>query len=184
VQLGPGVFQPLHCPAALKIKTEVQIWGVQVSIGLMGMLRRWCPNQALEETFLVARLALALYSYLGLGTRWTGKLLRLMVYATLLLPGFIQARPRCAATLCCHTPAAAAASDSRCGGLHLRLRGPNGPELSSKAALPLHAYIAAEHAHACPCCCGKLALHCGLPLIQQYEHACRQQALLTRDPEP
>ncbi|CAL8465640.1 g5176 [Coccomyxa elongata] len=45
---------------------------------------------ALEETFLVARLTVALYSYLGLGTRWTGKLLRLILYATLLLPGFIQ----------------------------------------------------------------------------------------------
>ncbi len=47
-------------------------------------------KQALEETFLVARLTVALYSYLGLGTRWTGKLLRLILYATLLLPGFIQ----------------------------------------------------------------------------------------------
>lgn len=47
-------------------------------------------EQALEETFLVARLAVALYSYLGLGTKWTGKLLRLILYATLLLPGFIQ----------------------------------------------------------------------------------------------
>jgi hypothetical protein len=46
--------------------------------------------QALEETFLVARLTIALYSYLGLGTQWTGKLLRLILYAMLLLPGFIQ----------------------------------------------------------------------------------------------
>lgn len=38
----------------------------------------------------MVRLAIALYSYLGLGTRWTGKLLRLILYATLLLPGFIQ----------------------------------------------------------------------------------------------
>ncbi|KAK9918580.1 hypothetical protein WJX75_005121 [Coccomyxa subellipsoidea] len=45
---------------------------------------------ALEETFLVARLTIALYSYLGLGTQWTGKLLRLILYAMLLLPGFIQ----------------------------------------------------------------------------------------------
>lgn len=47
-------------------------------------------SQALEETFLVARLTIALYSYLGLGTQWTGKLLRLILYAMLLLPGFIQ----------------------------------------------------------------------------------------------
>ena len=57
---------------------------------------RWAvplrPDQALEETFLIARLAVALYSYLGLGTRWTGKLLRLILYSALLLPGFIQAR--------------------------------------------------------------------------------------------
>ncbi len=55
--------------------------------------------QALEETFLVARLAIALYSYLGLGTRWTGKFLRLVLYATLLLPGFMQARPNACAPL-------------------------------------------------------------------------------------
>ena len=58
------------------------------------------PKQALEETFLVARLALALYSYLGVGTTWIGKLIRLVVYAGLLLPGFIQARPRA----CLHVP--------------------------------------------------------------------------------
>ena len=46
--------------------------------------------QALQETFLVFRLAVLLYSYLGLGTRWTGKLLRLILYSMLLLPGFIQ----------------------------------------------------------------------------------------------
>ncbi|CAK0731873.1 hypothetical protein CVIRNUC_000054 [Coccomyxa viridis] len=45
---------------------------------------------ALQETFLVFRLAVLLYSYLGLGTRWTGKLLRLILYSVLLLPGFIQ----------------------------------------------------------------------------------------------
>ena len=46
--------------------------------------------QALQETFLVFRLAVLLYSYLGLGTRWTGKFIRLILYAMLLLPGFIQ----------------------------------------------------------------------------------------------
>ena len=56
------------------------------------------PDQALEETFLIARLAVALYSYLGLGTRWTGKLLRLILYSALLLPGFIQARTPCRAS--------------------------------------------------------------------------------------
>ena len=49
-----------------------------------------CCMQALQETFLVFRLAVLLYSYLGLGTRWTGKLTRLILYAMLLLPGFIQ----------------------------------------------------------------------------------------------
>lgn len=48
--------------------------------------------QALQETFLIFRLAVLLYSYLGLGTRWMGKLIRLIVYSVLLLPGFIQVR--------------------------------------------------------------------------------------------
>lgn len=52
-----------------------------------------CCLQALQETFLVFRLAVLLYSYLGLGTRWTGKLLRLILYSVLLLPGFIQVLP-------------------------------------------------------------------------------------------
>ena len=56
----------------------------------------WAGLQALQETFLVFRLAVLLYSYLGLGTRWTGKLLRLILYSMLLLPGFIQV---CAAGL-------------------------------------------------------------------------------------
>ena len=51
-----------------------------------------CGLQALQETFLIFRLAVLLYSYLGLGTRWTGKLIRLIVYSMLLLPGFIQVR--------------------------------------------------------------------------------------------
>ena len=49
-----------------------------------------CGLQALQETFLIFRLAVLLYSYLGLGTRWTGKLMRLILYSMLLLPGFIQ----------------------------------------------------------------------------------------------
>ena len=66
----------------------------------------------------MARLALALYSYLGLGTRWTGKLIRLMIYAGLLLPGFIQARPLARTTVTCPLllhPRAAANDRSKCG---------------------------------------------------------------------
>ena len=61
-----------------------------------GGARKEVPNegqygvQALQETFLIFRLAVLLFSYLGLGTRWTGKLMRLILYSTLLLPGFIQ----------------------------------------------------------------------------------------------
>ena len=40
----------------------------------------------------MARLAVRLYSYLGLGWRWTFMLLRLIVYAMLLMPGFAQVR--------------------------------------------------------------------------------------------
>ena len=58
-----------------------------------------CGLQALQETFLIFRLAVLLYSYLGLGTRWTGKLTRLIVYSMLLLPGFIQVR--CATVVMC-----------------------------------------------------------------------------------
>ena len=39
---------------------------------------------------MVARLAVRLYSYLGLGWRWTFMLLRLIIYALLLMPGFAQ----------------------------------------------------------------------------------------------
>lgn len=38
----------------------------------------------------MARLAVRLYSYLGLGWRWTFMLLRLIIYAVLLMPGFAQ----------------------------------------------------------------------------------------------
>ena len=50
--------------------------------------------QGLEETFLLARLTFRLLYFLGLGWRWNVQLWRLLVYAFLLLPGFIQA---------CHT---------------------------------------------------------------------------------
>ena len=56
------------------------------------LARACCGLQALQETFLIFRLAVLLYSYLGLGTRWTGKLIRLILYSMLLLPGFIQVR--------------------------------------------------------------------------------------------
>lgn len=46
--------------------------------------------QGLEETFLLARLAFRLLYLLGLGWRWNVQLWRLMLYALLLLPGFIQ----------------------------------------------------------------------------------------------
>ncbi|KAK9820850.1 hypothetical protein WJX81_002179 [Elliptochloris bilobata] len=52
---------------------------------------RWQrAGAAITETFIVARLAVRLYSYLGLGWRWTFMLLRLIVYALLLMPGFAQ----------------------------------------------------------------------------------------------
>jgi hypothetical protein len=47
-------------------------------------------RQGVAETFVVARLAVRLYSYLGLGWRWTFMLARLIVYAILLMPGFAQ----------------------------------------------------------------------------------------------
>ena len=49
-------------------------------------------RQGVAETFVVARLAVRLYSYLGLGWRWTFMLARLIVYAILLMPGFAQVR--------------------------------------------------------------------------------------------
>jgi hypothetical protein len=46
--------------------------------------------QGVEETFMLARLTLKLLSLLGLGWRWNVQLWRLLLYAFLLLPGFIQ----------------------------------------------------------------------------------------------
>ncbi|KAG2452975.1 hypothetical protein HYH02_002312 [Chlamydomonas schloesseri] len=50
-----------------------------------GLLRR-----VVTEAFLLLRLALRLWSYLGMGWKWSVQLMRLVLYATLLLPGFIQ----------------------------------------------------------------------------------------------
>lgn len=47
--------------------------------------------QALEETFMLARFTFKLLSLLGLGWKWNVQLWRLLLYAALLLPGFIQA---------------------------------------------------------------------------------------------
>jgi prenylcysteine alpha-carboxyl methylesterase len=52
------------------------------------------PTELLErvasELFLCFRLAVRLYSYLGLGLKWLTGFYRLVLYAMLLLPGFIQ----------------------------------------------------------------------------------------------
>ncbi|KAF6266738.1 Alpha/Beta hydrolase protein [Scenedesmus sp. NREL 46B-D3] len=52
------------------------------------------PGQALErlllESWMVAGLALKLWSYLGLGWKWLVQVYRLILYAMLLLPGFLQ----------------------------------------------------------------------------------------------
>lgn len=53
-----------------------------------GPLRR--VVHVLEETFTIFKLAMILWSYLGLGWRWSLHLVQLMVYATLLMPGFAQ----------------------------------------------------------------------------------------------
>ncbi|EPS69303.1 hypothetical protein M569_05458, partial [Genlisea aurea] len=45
---------------------------------------------AAAETYLLTRLSFKLLSYLGLGYRWITGLLALALYATLLLPGFLQ----------------------------------------------------------------------------------------------
>lgn len=54
------------------------------------------PTELLErvasELLLCARLAVRLYSYLGLGLKWLTGFHRLVLYAMLLLPGFIQVR--------------------------------------------------------------------------------------------
>ena len=48
--------------------------------------------QSLGDSWLIVRLALNLFGYLGVGTRWSLKALRLILYAMLLMPGFIQVR--------------------------------------------------------------------------------------------
>ncbi|GMH34097.1 hypothetical protein BSKO_01931 [Bryopsis sp. KO-2023] len=52
------------------------------------------PREALShvttEVFLVFRLAIKLWSYLGLGWRWLWNFCRLFLYATILSPGFLQ----------------------------------------------------------------------------------------------
>eukprot|EP00210_Caulerpa_lentillifera_P000679 g656.t1 len=43
-----------------------------------------------HEVFLIVRLAVILWSYLGLGWRWTWNCCRLVIYALILMPGFLQ----------------------------------------------------------------------------------------------
>ncbi|KAG0591142.1 hypothetical protein KC19_1G153200 [Ceratodon purpureus] len=43
-----------------------------------------------SETWLITRLSLTLLRFLGIGTRWIGKFIRLFLYAMFLLPGFVQ----------------------------------------------------------------------------------------------
>lgn len=54
------------------------------------------PTELLErvalELVLYFSLAVRLYSYLGLGLKWLTGFYRLVLYAMLLLPGFIQVR--------------------------------------------------------------------------------------------
>lgn len=54
------------------------------------------PTELLErvasELLLCFSLAVRLYSYLGLGLKWLTGFYRLVLYAMLLLPGFIQVR--------------------------------------------------------------------------------------------
>lgn len=47
-----------------------------------------------SETFLVARLAVRLFTYVGFGYRWISSFLALMAYAMLLMPGFLQVSGR------------------------------------------------------------------------------------------
>ncbi|KAL5202517.1 hypothetical protein ABZP36_013469 [Zizania latifolia] len=47
-------------------------------------------GHAAAETYLVTRLAFILLRYLGVGYRWMSQLLALIIYAILLMPGFIR----------------------------------------------------------------------------------------------
>ncbi|CAM0954025.1 unnamed protein product [Alopecurus aequalis] len=47
-------------------------------------------GHAAAETYLVTRLAFILLRYLGVGYRWISQLLALLIYAVLLMPGFIR----------------------------------------------------------------------------------------------
>ncbi|GAB4821326.1 hypothetical protein N2152v2_008372 [Parachlorella kessleri] len=58
------------------------------SLGWVPGLRRLA--QFVSETFLVARLAVKLFGYVGFGSRWICSFLQLLAYAGFLLPGFLQ----------------------------------------------------------------------------------------------
>ncbi|KAJ1264219.1 hypothetical protein BS78_09G246600 [Paspalum vaginatum] len=47
-------------------------------------------GHAAAETYLVTGLAFTLLGYLGIGSRWISQLIALLVYAVLLMPGFIK----------------------------------------------------------------------------------------------
>ncbi|KAL3647434.1 hypothetical protein CASFOL_008402 [Castilleja foliolosa] len=47
-------------------------------------------GHAAAETYLLTCLSFKLLSYLGVGYRWMTRLIALAVYATLLMPGFLQ----------------------------------------------------------------------------------------------
>ncbi|KAK9817469.1 hypothetical protein WJX74_008566 [Apatococcus lobatus] len=71
--------------------TDEELFGLGSSQAWKGKGTGWKNAQHVAaETFAVLRMAGDLWSYLGLGWRWFYKLIQLVIYAGLLMPGFIQ----------------------------------------------------------------------------------------------
>lgn len=91
-QVETVVLAP-HSSAATEERDD-EAWASTPAVDEAGRpLRRPWAARLLElaaETWLVVRLALLLYSYLGFGWRWSRRFAQLVAFSLLLLPGFIQ----------------------------------------------------------------------------------------------
>ncbi|KAG2496886.1 hypothetical protein HYH03_005285 [Edaphochlamys debaryana] len=79
-------LRKLHPAASCQLSPSGSMLDLTIPFSHAASLLR----RVFSEAWLLLRLAARLFSYLGLGWKWSVQLLRLELYAILLLPGFIQ----------------------------------------------------------------------------------------------